>query len=139
MIISTTRQFVSKLPDDMIAIPRAQHEALNARIRELEAENERLKTAAVPLCIGPPLIGILAKEGAWQSSTGQCIVAADELHRNDPYECIRELEAERDAIRAKTIEECAKICDYQAVNEDTWYKRKCAKELGDLIRAVFPG
>jgi len=46
------------------------------------------------VCIGPPLIGILAKEGTWRSSTGQCIVAADELRGSDPYERIRELEAE---------------------------------------------
>ncbi len=85
---------------------RTLHWKAAAALQQQAREIERLKAAAVPICIGPPLIGILAKEGAWQSSTGQCIVAADGLHGSDPYERIDELEAERDAIRAKAIEEC---------------------------------
>jgi hypothetical protein len=45
-------------------------------------------------------------------------------------------EDERDAIRAKTIAKCAHVCDDQAINADTWQERKCAKELGDSIRAL---
>jgi len=54
-----------------------------ARIQELE----------VPLCIGRPIIGLLAKEGGWTSSNGRSVVAADELFGSDPYERIAELEA----------------------------------------------
>lgn len=58
------------------------------------AENNRLRAAAVPVCIGPPLISILAKEGAWQSSDGRSVVAADALRGNDPYVELDRLRAE---------------------------------------------
>jgi hypothetical protein len=66
-------------------------------LAELEARIAELEAASVPVCIGRNLIGILAKEGVWKSSTGQCVVAADELHGSDPYERVRHLEERIDA------------------------------------------
>jgi hypothetical protein len=80
----------------------------NERIRELEAE--------------------LAEEKELNSTFNMLAVN----HCLDKHK----VEAERDAIRAKTFEECANVCDDQAINADTWQERKCAKELGDSIRAL---
>jgi hypothetical protein len=78
-----------------------------ARIRELEAK-------ATPVCIGRNLIGILAKEGAWQSSTGQCVVAADELFGSDPYERAEKAEAERDALKIERDQYVASLTRHGA-------------------------
>jgi hypothetical protein len=61
-------------------------------MHEAADEIERLKKAATPICIGRPLIEILAREGAWQSSDGQCIVAADDLFNQNPYAKIERLQ-----------------------------------------------
>lgn len=64
-------------------------EAFNERGRQitrLTTELDAVRKAAVPLCIGKPLIQILAKEGQWASLDGQGIVAADCLFQKDPYE-----------------------------------------------------
>lgn len=62
-------------------------------ILRLRAENEKLRAATTPICVGRRIIGILAKEGAWTSETGASVVAADELFCNDPYEVIEKLRA----------------------------------------------
>jgi len=62
-------------------------------------EIERLRKGAATLCIGRPIIGILARDGVWKSLDGQCVVAADDLHRNDPYEEIERLRAELARLR----------------------------------------
>ena len=46
------------------------------------------------ICIGPPLISILAKDGQWTGSDGRGVVAADGLFQQDPYERIGQLERE---------------------------------------------
>jgi hypothetical protein len=85
---------------------------LNNRYRELgrelnELKAERLKLheslakaqlASVPLCIGRPIIDILAKEGQWISESGQGVVAADDLFRNSPYDALDEAKADADAL-----------------------------------------
>jgi hypothetical protein len=63
-------------------------------------EVERLRKAAAPLCIGPPLISILAKDGAWLSSDGQAVIAADDLRGNDPYAEIERLRHELWELKA---------------------------------------
>lgn len=60
----------------------------------LEQELEKVKLAAVPICVGPPIIGILAQEGQWVSSTSQALVAADGLFKKDPYAAIEALHEE---------------------------------------------
>lgn len=70
-------------------------------IKQLEEENKRLRKATSPICVGPPLVSILAKEGAWLSQDGQSIIAADGLFRQDPYVEIKELKLSRDAYRAR--------------------------------------
>ena len=62
-------------------------------IARLRAENEKLRAATTPICVGRGIIGILAKEGAWTSEDGASVVAADELFCNDPYEVIEKLRA----------------------------------------------
>ena len=47
------------------------------------------------ICIGRPIIGILAKHGAWESGTGESVVAASDLFGSDPYD---EIERLRDAL-----------------------------------------
>jgi len=51
----------------------------------LQEEVERLRKASVPICIGLPLIRILAAEGQWISKDGQSLIAADSLFKKDPY------------------------------------------------------
>jgi len=46
-----------------------------------------------PICIGPPLISILAKAGHWVSEDGSGLVAADGLFKADPYEEIASLKS----------------------------------------------
>ena len=58
---------------------------------ELLAEVERVRKAAVPICVGPPIIQILAEEGQWQSESGAAVIAADGLFKKDPYKEIESL------------------------------------------------
>jgi len=79
---------------------------LECELSELKAEHLKLhqslakaQLAAVPLCIGRPIIDILAKEGQWISETGQGVVAADDLFRNSPYDALDEANADRLRLR----------------------------------------
>jgi hypothetical protein len=55
---------------------------------EYYAKLEKEKTNAMnPICIGKPIIEILAKEGAWTSEDGNSVIAADCLFEKNPYEC----------------------------------------------------
>ena len=65
----------------------------------LRAEVERLTKAAVPLCIGAPIIGILAREGRYLSGDGQGLVAADDLFRKDPFDRAEKAESQLHALR----------------------------------------
>jgi len=72
---------------------------INQRVPELIAEIEAAEAAAVPLCIGRPIITILAEKGQWMSETGQGVVAADELFRNNPYDALDEANDDRLRLR----------------------------------------
>lgn len=52
-------------------------------------------STSVAICIGQSLISILAEEGSWQSEDGRCIVAADDLYKNDPYIEINRIRSEK--------------------------------------------
>ena len=70
--------------------------------RQLETE---LSVATIPICIGPPLIQILAKEGQWLSADGKhSLVAADGLFGKDPYEEIKELRGIAEDLRTRLEE-----------------------------------
>jgi hypothetical protein len=56
--------------------------ALSIHARRLERERN---AARIPICIGRPIIEILAEEGIWSSMNGNSIVAADSLFRKNPY------------------------------------------------------
>ena len=73
----------------------ADRDALRAERDTLRAE---LAAAKVPLCVGQPIISILAKDGLWTSEDGQSVVAASDLFGADPY-------AERDTLRAELAAE----------------------------------
>jgi hypothetical protein len=47
-------------------------------------ERER-NAARIPICIGRPIIEILAEEGAWASTNGNSVIASDCLFRKNPY------------------------------------------------------
>ena len=68
-------------------------EQQDAELLRLRAENEKLRAATTPICVGRRIIGILAKEGAWTSEDGASVIAADELFQRDPYEEIEKLRA----------------------------------------------
>lgn len=51
--------------------------------REKLAEAQK---AQIPICIGRPIIEILAAEGIWTSTNGNSVVAADDLFQNSPYQ-----------------------------------------------------
>jgi hypothetical protein len=57
--------------------------ALSIHARKLERERD---AARVPICIGRPIIEILAKEGMWTSMNGNSVVAADCLFGRNPYQ-----------------------------------------------------
>lgn len=54
-----------------------------ALARKMERERN---AARVPICIGRPIIEILAKEGMWTSINGSSVVAADCLFGRNPYQ-----------------------------------------------------
>jgi hypothetical protein len=55
---------------------------VETEIRELK---EKLTQAQTPICIGSPIIEILATEGIWTSMNGNSVIAADDLFHNSPY------------------------------------------------------
>jgi len=57
--------------------------SLSIHARKMERERN---AARIPICIGRPIIEILAKEGIWTSMNGNSVVAADCLFRNNPYQ-----------------------------------------------------
>jgi len=71
------------------------HRELAGLARRLERERN---LARLPICVGRPIIEILAKEGMWTSSNGNAVVAADCLYRNNPYAFTGLRDALRQAI-----------------------------------------
>jgi DNA repair exonuclease SbcCD ATPase subunit len=81
--------------------PAAALELVNQTpVESLQEEVERLRKASVPICIGQPLIQILAAEGQWISMDGQSLIAADCLFRKDPY-----IELEKSQAEVKRLKE----------------------------------
>ena len=58
---------------------------LNLAIHARRMERER-NSARIPICIGRPIIEILANEGMWASMNGNAVVAADCLFGKNPYQ-----------------------------------------------------
>lgn len=87
--------------------PAAALERVDAATESLQAEVERLRKASVPVCVGRPLIQILAAEGQWVSEDGQGLIAADCLFRKDPYIELEKLRGQVEAVeglRAAALE-----------------------------------
>ena len=62
------------------------HRINGKTIYDHAADLERKYNAAcIPICIGKPIIQILAKEGQWISENGNGLIAADCLFGKDPY------------------------------------------------------
>lgn len=82
-------------------------------ITRLREENAKLREAAIPICVGRPIISILAREGAWTSASGASIVTASELFCNDPYE---EIERLREALKpfAGMAQHCEGMSDSES-------------------------
>lgn len=86
---------------------------LDELAKQLERE---LATASVPICIGPPIIGHLARDGQWVSDDGRAVVAADGLFMADPYERIAQLERELAEAKAyKETIDTAMVCAHLGV------------------------
>lgn len=49
-------------------------------------ELTRLRAADVPICVGQPIIQILAREDQWISESGAAVIAASDLSQHDPYD-----------------------------------------------------
>ena len=56
---------------------------LSIHARKMERERD---AARVPICIGRPIIEILAAEGVWTAMNGNSVIAADCLFRQNPYQ-----------------------------------------------------
>lgn len=50
------------------------------------APERKEEAPGVAICVGRPMIEILANEGAWTSTNGHSLIAADSLFRQNPYE-----------------------------------------------------
>ena len=66
--------------------------------------NARIELLQTPICIGRPLITILADKGAWVANggAGAAVVAADELFKANPYDKIDELHISYDRLFAES-------------------------------------
>jgi hypothetical protein len=111
--------------------------ALKAEHLKLHQSLAKAQLAAVPLCIGRPIIDILAKEGQWISETGQGVVAADDLFRNSPYDAldeanakVAELESMRENWRMSSV--CRKL------DAERIAALQLARELRDVLEAAMP-
>lgn len=100
------------------------HDRLDTVERSLRKARDERDVAQIPICIGKPLIQILAKEGQWTSENGNGLVAADCLFRNDPY-------AENEAMRA-AIQAAATAFQFITSN---WTERDL--KPSETIRQVF--
>lgn len=69
-------------------------------LERIEGLERDLKEAKTPICIGQPIIEILAKDGQWLSDNGNGVVAADSLFRKNPYKKLEELEKQNAALNA---------------------------------------
>jgi hypothetical protein len=90
----TLEQVAIAAIDDHATQLRHQIAELEAAVARLTAERD---AARVPLCIGRPLITIMAEQGAWCSSDGRAVVAADDLFGQNPYDEIAALRTRLEA------------------------------------------
>jgi len=105
-------------PEDNMVVASCDMRKLERELNELKTERLKLheslvkaQLASVPLCIGRPIIDILAKEGQWISESGQGVVAADDLFRNSPYDALDEANADR--LRLQEALESAQQLQYE--------------------------
>lgn len=78
----TDAVLVDHMPED--AREWSEHYlALSIHARKLERERD---AARIPICIGRPIIEILAEEGMWTSINGNSVVAADCLFGSNPHQ-----------------------------------------------------
>ena len=77
----TDASLVDHMPQDSSEWSRCYYE-LSVHARRMERERD---AARIPICIGRPIIEILAKDGIWMSTNGNSVIAADSLFRNNPY------------------------------------------------------
>ena len=72
-------------------------------------EIAELREATVPICVGKPIIQILAREGQWLSESGAGVIAADCLFQKDPYTEIDSLRAQLTAAREEIVQLTAQL------------------------------
>jgi len=77
----TDAALVDHMPADASEWSQCYYE-LSVHARKMERERD---AARIPICIGRPIIEILAKDGIWMSVNGNSVIAADCLFRNNPY------------------------------------------------------
>lgn len=77
----TDAALVDHMPKDATEWSQCYLE-LSRHARKMELERN---TARIPICIGRPIIEILASEGIWASENGNAVVAADCLFQKNPY------------------------------------------------------
>lgn len=107
---------------------------LDELAKQLERE---LATASVPICIGPPIIGHLARDGQWVSDDGRAVVAADGLFMADPYERIAQLERELAEAKAyKETIDTAMVCAHLGVAQRAL---ACLREVYGLTEGNADG
>jgi hypothetical protein len=76
--------YISDLSHGWHAIAQVGSEL--ARLNAGKYEQAVPTPGPVPICVGPPIISILAKEGQWTSAEGHgTLIAADGLFGKDPY------------------------------------------------------
>jgi hypothetical protein len=107
---------------------------LERELNELRAERLNLheslakaQLASVPLCIGRPIIDILAKEGQWISESGQGVVAADDLFRNSPYDALDEANADRLRLREALRIAESMLCKQESALRQLGADEPCAE------------
>src|SRR6478736_7647221 len=73
---------IDKLASECKLNPTAYQREAKEIVRKLERERD---DARIPICIGRPIIEILASEGVWSSINGNSVIAADSLFKKNPY------------------------------------------------------
>jgi len=90
---NAARADVAQLRAELADERAKKSDALIAAVQDIERLTAERDAARIPICVGQPIIQILANDGLWAIENGNSLVAADSLFRQDPF-------AERDAARA---------------------------------------
>lgn len=116
---------MSDTPETDALFPPSDDSLYSAQ-RALAQKLERERNAArVPICIGKPIIGILASEGAWTSENGRSLVAADCLYGSNPYEEIAEAKTQMANITEDVIRSCGQFIPPDAMSAVASLERLC--------------